>query len=268
MKILGQTFRLPLGYPPNADGSGPDKTASFASRLVHAELRSPIKASAAPKQRMQLPRASSQEVLALRSVNVKASTPDAPIRALDVEQWSKAIKDLRTDVLHAQTALEDAEGDKTWQERFRSTEGMLDLMPVYGLSNSINRAGYFLNGAPCGLVATSMRTKGVSIDALVTHPLSQGAGIALVEHAVNLSARAGLGGAVRLRAVNNAMPVYLAMGFERPDLNKNKVVLDPAASPLWTQRDGQWRFRRDADKGYVRSTGPSDGQALPSGSPS
>jgi len=263
MKILGQTFRLPLEYPPKADGSGPDKTASFTSRVMLAELRSPVKASVSPKQRTQLPRASSEEVLALRSVAVKASTPDAPIRPLDVTQWSKAIKDLRADVMDAQTALEDSEGDETWQERFRTTEGMLDLMPVYGLSNGINRAGYFLNGAPCGLMSTSMRSKGMSIDAIVTHPLSQGAGIALVEHAVNLSARAGLGGAVRLWAVNNAMAVYQAMGFERPDLNKDKMVLDPVASPLWIQRDGQWRFRRDAGKGYVRSTGPSDGQAVP-----
>ena len=122
---------------------------------------------------------------------------------------------------------------------------------------------YVVNGQPVALMSLS-RPNGflsgkprayLEIHALASHPGTEGAGGALVEHAVNASKQAGLQGKVRLQALHSAIPAYQAMGFKRCLLRDGWMELDPAKSHKWIQQDGQWRLAKHAAKGYVAAIG-------------
>jgi predicted Fe-S protein YdhL (DUF1289 family) len=101
---------------------------------------------------------------------------------------------------------------------------------------------YMLPGIPAGLMVTSERRGQslIKIKSLATHPGTQGAGGILVEHAVNLSEKAGYKGCLELNEY--AAPEGEAWGFgETEDF---QIQLVPGESSKWVKVGQEWRLTK------------------------
>ncbi|NRF67817.1 hypothetical protein HLB44_12560 [Aquincola sp. S2] len=144
---------------------------------------------------------------------------------------------------------------KAWEERFDDADFVADMY--------IDRHSHYVlscefDGAPSGLVAlndpalTGKRPPqrgALSVVGLVSHPLSQGVGGALVEAAATISQIRGYSGDLLLAPIGDASRAfYLAVGFV-PDGDKLRLTPSaPENQHLWTGDDGQWRLRKYLEK--------------------
>ena len=118
---------------------------------------------------------------------------------------------------------------------------------------------YVVGGQPVAVLSMSQPKSSwtrkplsfIQIHALASHPGTEGAGGALLEHAVNCSQEAGLGGKVCLHALARAIPAYRAMGFKGSAFSESSMTLDPAKSDKWVQVEGRWRLAKHAGKAYA-----------------
>lgn len=101
---------------------------------------------------------------------------------------------------------------------------------------------YMLPGTPVGLMVTSEKQEQslIKVKSLATHPGTRGVGGILVEHAVNLSEKAGYQGRLELSAY--AAPEGGAWGFvETEDF---QVQLIPRESNKWAEVGQEWRLTK------------------------
>jgi GNAT superfamily N-acetyltransferase len=144
---------------------------------------------------------------------------------------------------------------KQWNRRVDQTLSILRSAKKESLKNA-HRLAYFIDGEPVGALLLQPRNPPYVAD-LVTHPGSEQAGGALMEHAVNLSKRSGFGGRLELIAENdNAVKAYKAMGFVLQTGSRHgsqrHMTLDPVKSQLWaTDKEGNFKLAKYSEKQYL-----------------
>ncbi len=148
-----------------------------------------------------------------------------------------------------------------WKRRLEDT-GVIVLADDPGEVN----AGFFVGTQPVGLLTLSRHDGYFEVDTIVTHPGTQGAGGALIEHAVNVAHEDRCGGALRLTPMQSSVPAYEALGFRSV---ADEMRLDPQARPdIWCRHETQWRLRKHLGKPYVVAlleSAPPQAQATGSG---
>ncbi|MEJ1355974.1 MAG: hypothetical protein RPU32_04750 [Candidatus Sedimenticola sp. (ex Thyasira tokunagai)] len=100
---------------------------------------------------------------------------------------------------------------------------------------------YRLDWVPVAVMELQIMGNYVRISNLLTHPLSTGAGGAMVEVAVNATPRTGIP-IVELYTVPSAEPAYTAMGFVMTGVSKNMVLDLNKPHPKWICLDGYWKY--------------------------
>jgi hypothetical protein len=142
-----------------------------------------------------------------------------------------------------------------WNTRIIS--GILIARQALTWANSRWAAGnqsfsaYMLRGKPIGLMVTSEKQRRgvIYINFLTTHPGSENGGSILVEHAVNLSERAGYDGRVELETLNWASTAaYTALGFVEIADRDGKMKLVPSESDRWVKVGQEWRLTKHQDR--------------------
>ena len=203
------------------------------------------------------------------AAEAKTCSMNPPIRALEGEALRDAVDDFMASLL--QPDFGQVPGAQTseyrpmrtpqlaaWNERLQDAEGIAEMIMDEGHEKR-TQVGYFLGDIPVGFmslsppdtVGTALHPPAIDIHAIVTHPLTSGGGGALIEHAVNSSLDAGLGGVVRLSPMFGANPAYEAFGFAAVD--HNTMVLVPEGNDKWCTRDGRLRLLEHADKTYLEN---------------
>jgi len=151
--------------------------------------------------------------------------------------------------------------EHAWNERLEATS--MILRHLHG-GDASTVLGCFFDGEPVGLAfvdrpppapgdqgpSDEAIADGAPLRFLVTHPLSSGAGSALIEEAVALSQEWGYRGNLRLTSLD-AGAVYRALGFEGNDF---KMTLRPATSDKWSSREGRWCLKQYITKETAAST--------------
>jgi|GEM_PF-3149777 len=126
---------------------------------------------------------------------------------------------------------------------------------------------YLVNDEPVGLMIGEQRENYYYISDLVSDPYARGAGTALIEKAVNLSAQE-TDGIVELSALSDeVVPHYEALGFVLTDDTRNdeggledlSMALEPEASDKWIRSDDgdqiQYKYAKNADDRYLTGFG-------------
>ncbi|VVE50775.1 GNAT family N-acetyltransferase [Pandoraea anhela] len=111
---------------------------------------------------------------------------------------------------------------------------------------------YMLNGGkPVGVMTSDLRSDGhVHINGVVTHPDTKGVGGALIEAAVNMSAKNGGSGMVHLQFLDQASrAAYSKLGFRFEGGSGVNLILVPATRPdLWEKTADGYRLKKPAPK--------------------
>jgi len=250
-----------LSKAPVRKGTGPRPLQ--ADRVAVNQSRP--QASQASGSTKQSPAAVSEKgSLRFSATPASRSSKTAPIRPLEYRDVGDAVARLRASV---EAWIDDeahfASAPRERQARLDETRFMLDALQ-HNSSRLHKHLAYTIGDLPVGLMALGQPKEAtryypahVEIEALVTHPATEGAGGALVEQAVAESQRSGAHGVVRLTSRKDAIPAYQALGFRVTDpLLPDTLLLDPRSRPdLWREQNGQWRLARHTDKKYLTGLG-------------
>lgn len=120
-----------------------------------------------------------------------------------------------------------------------------------GAAGNQSFCAYVLRGKPIGLMATSEKQRRglIYINFLTTHAGSADGGGILVEHAVNISERAGYDGRIGLETLNWASTAaYTALGFVEIADRDGKMNLVPGESDKWVKVGQEWRLTKYQDR--------------------
>ncbi|WP_338803735.1 GNAT family N-acetyltransferase [Xenorhabdus griffiniae] len=153
------------------------------------------------------------------SVNVRASIV---IKEVNPQEALAAMRQIREEM--ASNGWKCGDGDseqKKWNSRFTRAHNILGGIginagqPVLG-ENASFFVAYF-RGTPIGGLQLSSRdntpTDFLKVNCLATHCGIRDCGVLLIEQAVNKSQQLGKNGNLKLRAVIDAVPAYMKMGF-------------------------------------------------------
>ena len=129
---------------------------------------------------------------------------------------------------------------------------------IEGDRTSVEAYCYLFSGMPAGILLLEPRSSRMQLHALVSDPGFKGAGVTLVEYAVNKSQESGHGGELYLTPLDKAAAdFYERLGF-KATWTVNDVIYEMGLNPsertdLWFKlADGIWQFvplqdRRHAD---------------------
>jgi hypothetical protein len=164
----------------------------------------------------------------------------------DVERLvSELVNGIKRDCDLAPTLDDDAQ---KWNDRIDDAISMAGSIAKTPGTTTI---GCFFEREPKGLAAISIpedvpiedADAAVWVDYIATHPMSSGAGGALIEQAVNMSAEAGFEGRLRLMSTSAAKEAYKALGFEF-DTSGFMTLRPTSKQDVWILLDDIWRLRK------------------------
>lgn len=160
----------------------------------------------------------------------------------------------------------DEQGE-TWNARINRGIGIAgsagEYISMRGGDDDKEAFAYMLLGAPVGLMVTSKSNidRLIQVKFLTTHPGSESGGGILIEHAVNLSEKAGYRGCLKLEANKASIMTYKALGFV--ETGGGNMRLAPVESDKWVQVGQMWRLKEYTE----RSTFAGPETAIPVWSP-
>lgn len=135
----------------------------------------------------------------------------------------------------------ETEDAAIWNDEVKHNITIATLASTWKKANS-RYFVYIVLAKPVGLmVASERQTRGlIKINCLATHIGTENAGDILIEHAVNLSQKAGYNG--RLEISQYAAPEAKAWGFIESDSFRMELVA--RESSMWVEVNNEWRLER------------------------
>lgn len=161
------------------------------------------------------------------------------------EPWEKLREQLKAAGADKKVRKEAKKDIDKWNMRIYDGKNIAKWAATRGVP--FHREKFFVYmcfGKPIGLMVTmeDSLSKSILIDYLATHPGSESGGGILIEHAANLSEKAGYQGRLTLASfVERATSAYIALGFSQTSLYDMELV-PIKSNEKWVKLDGRWRL--------------------------
>ena len=199
-----------------------------------------------------------------QELNKTLYADQAPIKKLTLGEAIKAVQQIKESVnqLEEVSNKNNDQEINRWNERIKSTKEQINIFEkkVKKLDQISNPKGtlacYYVNKEPIGIIYFVYSSDETEIKRLVTHPLSENAGLALIEYCINFSNHCGK---IKLYSTPFSRKIYEYLGFTGTH-PFSCLYLDPSTQQkLWFKgEDEKWHFNSNINKKFITDFGVKD----------